>query len=158
MVDVKAVVAKLDEVVTRLPKPVQDQLAQLEKKTGQPKATIFGAACAVVAVLLILMIPSDFMFDVVGVAYPAYASLRMLARDSLATEGPMWITYWVVFTVIEGLSPILDTFLGILPFYAYLKLAGLVYLFSPFTKGAELVLEKVLKPKVFPLLAAKAEK
>eukprot|EP00928_Gymnodinium_smaydae_P007007 TRINITY_DN1250_c0_g1_i4.p2 TRINITY_DN1250_c0_g1~~TRINITY_DN1250_c0_g1_i4.p2 ORF type:complete len:174 (-),score=39.64 TRINITY_DN1250_c0_g1_i4:1-477(-) len=158
MVDTKVIMAKLDEVANRLPPPLQEKLAELEKKTGQPRAVLFGGVFAVLIFILVLMIPSDTIFDLVGVAYPAYASLRMLARDSLAEEGPMWITYWVIFTIVEALTPILDVFLGLIPFYSYIRLLALVYLFSPFTKGAGVVLEKVLKPKVFPLLVAEKAK
>ena len=46
----------------------------------------------------------------------------------------------------------LNFILGFLPFYFYLKLVLLVWLFSPTTKGAGVVYEKVVKPFVFPLL------
>ena len=47
---------------------------------------------------------------------------------------------------------VLGLVLGFLPFYFYLKLVLLVWLFSPTTKGAGVVYEKVVKPFVFPLL------
>ena len=52
----------------------------------------------------------------------------------------------------QGRDEPLDFILGFLPFYFYLKLVLLVWLFSPTTKGAGVVYEKVVKPFVFPLL------
>jgi len=46
----------------------------------------------------------------------------------------------------------LDFFLSFVPFYFYLKLTLLVWLFYPQTKGAAIVFDKILKPHVLPLL------
>ena len=81
-----------------------------------------------------------------------YASLLMLAEDS-TEDAAMWITYWCVFTSFKMVMAPLDFVLSFLPFYFYLKLTLLVWLFSPTTKGAHVVYEKVVKPHVFPLLA-----
>merc|ERR1711869_33992 len=80
-----------------------------------------------------------------------YASMKMLAEDT-TEDAAMWITYWCLFTSFKIVMGPLDFVLGFLPFYFYLKLALLVWLFSPTTKGAAIVYDKVVKPFVFPLL------
>ena len=78
------------------------------------------------------------MFSAVGVGYPTYASLKMLAEDK-TEDAAMWITYWCLFSLLKVVMNPLDFILGFLPFYFYLKLVLLVWLFSPTTKGAGVV-------------------
>ncbi|KAK7253686.1 mitotic nuclear envelope reassembly protein [Aureococcus anophagefferens] len=134
---------KIDELLVKLPEPAQAKLADLEKSTGQPKSLIAGGGALV--------------FSAVGVAYPMYASLLMLAEDT-TEDAAMWITYWCTFTCFKIVMGPLDFILSFLPFYFYLKLTLLVWLFSPTTKGAAMVYEKGVKPFVFPLLVGPNEK
>ena len=101
--------------------------------------------------------PPQLVFSAVGVAYPMYASLLMLAEDT-TEDAAMWITYWCVFTSFKIIMGPLDFILSFLPFYFYLKLTLLVWLFSPTTKGAAMVYEKGVKPYVFPMLVGPNEK
>ncbi|KAH8066354.1 hypothetical protein JL722_792 [Aureococcus anophagefferens] len=133
---------KIDELLVKLPEPAQAKLADLEKSTGQPKSLIAGGGALV--------------FSAVGVAYPMYASLLMLAEDT-TEDAAMWITYWCTFTCFKIVMGPLDFILSF-PFYFYLKLTLLVWLFSPTTKGAAMVYEKGVKPFVFPLLVGPNEK
>jgi len=60
----------------------------------------------------------------------------------------MWITYWLLFTTFKIIMAPLDFVLSFVPFYFYLKLSLLVWLFYPQTKGAAVVYDKVLKEYV----------
>ena len=82
-----------------------------------------------------------------------YASLKMLA-DEKTEDAAMWITYWCTFTIFKIVMGPVDFIFSFVPFYFYIKLATLVWLFAPTTKGANLVYEKGLKPFVLPLLAS----
>lgn len=159
MVDAKLVMTQLEAYCDKLPKQVGAKLDDLAKQTKQPKVYIFGGILAVAAALTLYIIPHSFLFDLVGGLYPAYASLMMISGATYAAEGDLWTTYWVLFFFIRMVTPVLDIFLGMLPFSGLLKLVGLVYLYKGFggEPGATVVLEKVLKPKVFPLLASSAE-
>ena len=107
--------------------------------------------------LFLFLCPPQLVFSAVGVAYPMYASLLMLAEDT-TEDAAMWITYWCVFTTFKIVMAPLDFILSFLPFYFYLKLTLLVWLFSPTTKGSAIVYEKAVKPYVFPLLVGPNEK
>jgi len=159
MVDAKAITAQLEELMKKLPKQADTVLDDLTKKTKQPKVHIFGGGLAILSALIVFMIPQCVLFDLVAGVYPAYASLKMIAGATYSAEGDLWTTYWVLFFLIRALSPLLDIFLSFLPFYNLAKLVAMVYLYqgcgTP-QPGAKLVLEKVLKPKVFPLLTAAA--
>merc|ERR1711957_999124 len=126
----------------------------LEKKTGQPKSVLVAGAAAAVALLVLLLMPAGLMFDIVGTGYPVYGTLVALATsDNSKLEANKWMTYWVLFAALRFAMPFLDIVLAFVPFSYYLKLAGLVFLYSPVTNGATMVLDKVLQPFVFPLLA-----
>merc|ERR1719265_609729 len=117
---------------------------------------LFRAACRpppwqLTTLLMLFLCPPSLVFSAVGVGYPMYASLKMLAEDT-TEDAAMWITYWCLFTCFKIVMGPLDFVLGFLPFYFYLKLAMLVWLFSPTSKGAGIVYDKVVKPYVFPLL------
>ena len=63
-----------------------------------------------------------------------------------ADDDKQWLTYWVCF----GLFNIVDQFAGIIlqfiPFYFFLKLAFLVWLFHPATLGATTIFNLVILP------------
>ena len=69
---------------------------------------------------------------------------------ALETEGEnddmQWLTYWVVF----GLFNITDQFAGFIlhfiPFYYVLKVAVLIWLFHPSSKGATYVYREYIQP------------
>ena len=89
-------------------------------------------------VLCMFGIADSYITCVLGVAYPVF--MTFLALESKGTDDDkQWLTYWVVF----GLFNIIDQFAGFvlhwIPFYYFLKLCFLVYLFHPSTKGATTV-------------------
>mmetsp|Transcript_15988 Transcript_15988/g.49473 ORF Transcript_15988/g.49473 Transcript_15988/m.49473 type:complete len:157 (-) Transcript_15988:82-552(-) len=149
--DVESIKGKIDELLVKLPEPAQAKLAEIEKSTGQPKSLIAGGGAVFATLLTLFLCPAQLVFSAVGVGYPMYASMKMLAEDT-TEDAAMWITYWCLFTSFKIVMGPLDFVLGFLPFYFYLKLALLVWLFSPTTKGAAIVYDKVVKPYVFPLL------
>merc|ERR1711865_660352 len=116
---------------------------------------------SVLTILLLVLCPHWILLDLAGAAYPTYATLRMLADDATEKEAPRWITYWALFSIVKAFGWIPELILSFIPFVGalsfYIKIAALVYLYSPMTQGAEIVLEKVLKPKVFPLLVLPKE-
>lgn len=142
---------QIDEQLTKLPEQVQAKLTDLEKSTGQPKSIIAGGVAVFGVLLFLFLCPQPLVLNIVGCAFPMYASMKALADDA-KDELPMWITYWCVFTAFKMVMGPLDFILSFVPFYFYLKLTFLAWLFYPGTKGANFVLEKVIKPYVFPII------
>ncbi|KAJ1996873.1 ER membrane protein DP1/Yop1 [Coemansia sp. RSA 2322] len=126
----------------------QIPLAQVfQTKTGVPK--VYGAvgASAFVLLLVFLNIGAPLLVNLVGFGYASYASF--LAIESPGKEDDaQWLTYWVIF----GLSNVAEYFTGLLtywiPFYYVFKLAFLVWLMLPATRGAERLYHNTLKPVV----------
>ena len=98
-------------------------------------------------VLVMLGIGQTYITNVIGVAYPAFMSFLALESEG-KDDDKQWLTYWVCF----GAFNIIDQFAGIIlsfiPFYFFLKLGFLVYLFHPATLGATQVYQSFILPRV----------
>merc|ERR1712037_181479 len=53
----------------------------IEKTTGQPKSLLAGGGALFGLFLVFFLCPPQLVFSAVGVGYPTYASLKMLAED-----------------------------------------------------------------------------
>ena len=70
--------------------------------------------------LLITLGFSRFLIDLVGLLYPAYASIR--AIETLDTkDDTQWLTYWLIFCVLKVFETICAFLLPLIPFYLYIK-------------------------------------
>ena len=90
-------------------------------------------------------IGQTYITNLLGVAYPAFMSFIALESNGV-DDDKQWLTYWVCF----GAFNIVDQFAGIIlqfiPFYYFLKLGFLVYLFHPSTLGATTVYNNFILP------------
>ncbi|XP_026571046.1 receptor expression-enhancing protein 4-like [Pseudonaja textilis] len=80
-----------------------------------------------------------------GTLYPAYASYKAV-RNKDVREYVRWMMYWIVFALFMATETITDTFISWFPFYYELKMAFVVWLLSPYTKGASLLYRKFVHP------------
>ncbi|KAK6051254.1 TB2/DP1, HVA22 family [Cooperia oncophora] len=83
----------------------------------------------------------------IGFAYPAYASVKAV-RTQDTKDDTQWLIYWCVFAAFS----IIDFFAGSImqwfPFYWLFKVAFLMFLFLPQTKGAHYLFYQYLDPLV----------
>lgn len=76
---------------------------------------------------LIFGYAAQVLCNIIGVAYPAYISIKAIESHTKADD-TKWLTYWVlyaVFSIIEFFSGFLTKFI---PFYWLLKVCLFVYL------------------------------
>jgi receptor expression-enhancing protein 5/6 len=111
---------------------------QISQKTGVPLRQLMQYSLIGGVMFVMFGVGQSYITNVIGVAYPAFMSF--VALESEGTEDDkQWLTYWVCF----GSFNIIDQFAGIIlqfiPFYYFLKLGFLVYLFHPTTMGATTV-------------------
>ena len=96
-------------------------------------------------VLVMFGVGQTYITQVIGVAYPCFMSFLALESEG-ADDDKQWLTYWVCF----GAFNIVDQFAGIIlqfiPFYYFLKLGFLVFLFHPSTLGATMVYNTYVLP------------
>ncbi|KAI5069577.1 hypothetical protein GOP47_0015878 [Adiantum capillus-veneris] len=96
----------------------------------------------------------DFLFRLailgLGYVYPAYKCFKVIdcGKKPKSEELYTWCQYWIIIAVFTGCERVADTFISWLPFYSGAKLAFVVYLWHPDTKGTEYVYQTFLKPVV----------
>ncbi|XP_076834970.1 receptor expression-enhancing protein 3a isoform X3 [Brachyhypopomus gauderio] len=87
---------------------------------------------------------------VLGTLYPAYYSYKAV-RSKDVKEYVRWMMYWIVFALYTVVETITDLSMAWFPLYHELKVAFVIWLLSPYTRGASLIYRKFLHP----LLASK---
>ena len=122
-------------------------MEQVAALTGLTPAQISKYGLGLGIVLVMLGIGSTYITTLLGVAYPVFMSFLAL-QSSGKDDDKQWLTYWVVF----GLFNLLDQFAGFIltfiPFYFFLKLCFLVWLFHPATLGALTVYNAYILPNM----------
>ena len=116
-----------------------EQLSEILNGNFAKIGLIFG-------VLFVMFgIGSTYITCLLGVAYPAFKSFLALESKN-SDDDKQWLTYWVMF----GMFNIIDQFAGFIlhyiPFYYFLKLGFLVWLFHPSTVGASYLFDKYIEP------------
>ncbi|XP_035418615.1 receptor expression-enhancing protein 4 [Cygnus atratus] len=82
---------------------------------------------------------------VFGMLYPAYASYKAVKSKNIR-EYVRWMMYWIVFALFMATETVTDIFLSWLPFYYEVKMAFVVWLLSPYTRGSSLLYRKFVHP------------
>jgi hypothetical protein len=83
----------------------------------------------------------------IGFVYPAYASYKSLElKDGAKTNE--WLTYWVVFSLFTVFEGVADWLISWIPLYYPLKLAFIIWLQLPSTKGASKIYHAFIQPNL----------
>jgi len=99
----------------------------------------------VVAVIALAGVGIGNICTLVGFAYPAYMSLKAIENKTSRQDDTHWLVYWVLFSFFQTLEVFVDFLLYWIPFYYAFKLALLLWLMIPQTKGATFLYEAFLK-------------
>ncbi|XP_060034787.1 receptor expression-enhancing protein 4 isoform X4 [Erinaceus europaeus] len=84
---------------------------------------------------------------VFGLLYPAYASYKAVKTKNIR-EYVRWMMYWIVFALFMAVETFTDIFISWFPFYYEIKMAFVLWLLSPYTKGASLLYRKFVHPSL----------
>ncbi|NXG44353.1 REEP4 protein, partial [Psilopogon haemacephalus] len=57
-----------------------------------------------------------------------------------------WMMYWIVFALFMAMETITDLLISWFPFYYEVKMAFVIWLLSPYTRGASLLYRKFVHP------------
>uniref|UniRef100_A0A2K5QDC2 Receptor expression-enhancing protein n=1 Tax=Cebus imitator TaxID=2715852 RepID=A0A2K5QDC2_CEBIM len=82
---------------------------------------------------------------VFGMLYPAYYSYKAVKTKNVK-EYVRWMMYWIVFALYTVIETVADQTVAWFPLYYELKIAFVIWLLSPYTKGASLIYRKFLHP------------
>ncbi|KAG8435594.1 hypothetical protein GDO86_013508 [Hymenochirus boettgeri] len=80
-----------------------------------------------------------------GMLYPAYYSYKAV-RTKNVKEYVRWMMYWIVFALYTVTEAVTDLTLSWFPLYYEVKIGFVVWLLSPYTRGASLLYRKFLHP------------
>jgi len=84
-----------------------------------------------------------------GYAYPAFECFKIVERNKPEIEQLIfWCQYWIIIAALTVFERVGDAFISWLPMYSEAKLAFIVYLWYPKTKGSTYVYETFVKPFV----------
>ncbi|KAK4782624.1 hypothetical protein SAY86_006998 [Trapa natans] len=86
---------------------------------------------------------------VFGYAYPAFHCFKTVEKNHINIEElQFWCRYWIIMALVTILERITDLLISWSPMYNELKLAFILYLWHPKTKGTAHVYETFLHPFV----------
>ncbi|XP_061106978.1 receptor expression-enhancing protein 1 isoform X3 [Conger conger] len=94
---------------------------------------------------MVSWIISRLVVLIFGTLYPAYSSYKAV-RSKDVKEYVKWMMYWIIFALFTTAETITDIFICWLPFYYELKIAFVVWLLSPYTKGSSVLYRKFVHP------------
>uniref|UniRef100_A0A7S1B7Y3 Receptor expression-enhancing protein n=1 Tax=Corethron hystrix TaxID=216773 RepID=A0A7S1B7Y3_9STRA len=158
METLNAALTNVDTLMEKHPSVFQyEKFKKLENKTGYSKVFFLFGAVVAGTLFLIAMGGTQFISDLIGFVYPAYCSFK--AIDSANTEEDVqWLTYWVVFASFSIIESAASFLVSWIPFYFFIKLSFLIWLYHPTFLGAQLVYKQVLRPLIIPYMASMQKK
>lgn len=95
---------------------------------------------------MVSTIVSRFVILTCGTLYPAYRSYKAVKTKNVR-EYVKWMMYWIVFALFLCTEALTDIFLSFwFPFYYETKILFVLWLLSPYTKGASFLYRKFVHP------------
>ncbi|KAM7255852.1 hypothetical protein ACFE04_011593 [Oxalis oulophora] len=82
-----------------------------------------------------------------GYAYPAFECYKTVEKNKVSIDDlRFWCQYWVVVALLTVFERVGDIFISWLPMYGEAKLAFIIFLWYPKTKGTGHIYETMLRP------------
>jgi len=124
-----------------------DFLGSLETKTGVDRFYIFSGAVGLLSFYLIFGDCAEFVCNMVGFLYPAYISIKAIESGN-KEDDTQWLTYWVIFALLNLVEFFSDAIYGWFPIYWICKCAAFLWLYLPSTMGAQKIYVRFVRPFV----------
>jgi receptor expression-enhancing protein 5/6 len=124
---------------------IEEVAGMLGEKTGQNPKYIGMGIRGTAILILFFTIGGGIISKLVGYFYPAFESFKAL-ETARGVDDRKWLTYWVVFGLLTLIEHPLYSVLSMVPFYFFIKMLFLVWLYLPMTDGAQVIYEKWVQP------------
>lgn len=115
-----------------------------QDKAKVPKEFLVVGLGGLVAIFVLYGVGIASLTTIVGFVYPAIKSFQAI-ETKLRGDDTQWLVYWVLFTFFNIIEVFVDLLLYWIPFYFAFKLAFLLWLMLPQTKGATFMYDAFLK-------------
>ncbi|GBL98148.1 Receptor expression-enhancing protein 2 [Araneus ventricosus] len=97
---------------------------------------------------MISVLLSRLVLLVFGTLYPAYASYKTVKTKNVR-DYVKWMMYWIVFALYTCIEIFTDIFIAFwFPFYYELKIAFVLWLICPATRGSTYIFKKIINPQL----------
>jgi len=125
-----------------------DVLGKIEAKTGVKRLNIVLGGMAVIGLYLMVGYGCDFLCNLIGFVFPAYASIKAIETKE-KEDDTKWLTYWVVYSLFALCEFFTDIFFFWIPFYWFFKCVFLIYCFAPVkNNGSVAIYYRIIRPFV----------
>eukprot|EP00358_Blepharisma_japonicum_P004959 CAMPEP_0202942716 /NCGR_PEP_ID=MMETSP1395-20130829/2971_1 /ASSEMBLY_ACC=CAM_ASM_000871 /TAXON_ID=5961 /ORGANISM="Blepharisma japonicum, Strain Stock R1072" /LENGTH=188 /DNA_ID=CAMNT_0049639335 /DNA_START=11 /DNA_END=577 /DNA_ORIENTATION=+ len=120
-------------------------LKDISAKTGLETGHIVAGTGVLLLVCMLFGLGASLITDIIAILYPAYMSFKAI-ESAETDDDKQWLTYWVVFAIFKVIDDWSEILFSWLPFYYPIKLAFLIFLFAPQTRGALTIYETAIRP------------
>ena len=128
----------------------------IKKKTGIPgEIVIFVIIVTLIIVYLNIFDADALITNLVGTIYPVFWTMKSIETNS--NDDKHWLTYWICFAFFNIIETFSGFILRFIPFYFFLKIIFLIWLFMPNSHGAILVYQ-LLVVRIFKSFAKDIDK
>uniref|UniRef100_A0A914KKD0 Receptor expression-enhancing protein n=1 Tax=Meloidogyne incognita TaxID=6306 RepID=A0A914KKD0_MELIC len=141
---VQKIIADLDKKLHE-PGALTNMLDTIEKKTNVKRLHVFAGFVLVYSLYLLFGHWAQLACNITGFLYPAYVSIKAIESHT-KEDDTQWLTYWVVFALLNIIEFFSDSILYYFPFYYLLKCIFLLWLYMPSTLGALLIYDRLIRP------------
>ena len=108
-----------------------------------PQLSRYAMYAGIISVML--GIGATYITCALGVAYPCFMSFLAIESEG-EDDDKQWLTYWVVFGILNIIDQFAGVILSFIPFYFFLKLCFMIFLMHPSTMGALMVYNTYILP------------
>ncbi|VDN18248.1 unnamed protein product [Gongylonema pulchrum] len=148
-------ISSLDDVKTVIRQLLYDQdnktvdrtFEQIEKKVHMKREQIAYVLFALTGLYLIFGAFARLACNMIGFAYPAYASVKAV-RTAQKDDDTHWLIYWTVFAAFSIIDFFAEFIFSYFPVYWICKAIFLLYLYLPQTYGALIMYDRFLDPAI----------
>lgn len=134
-----------------------EKLKELEEKTGYSKVYFFAGAILLLVTFILGFGGLKLVTDMIGFLYPAYMSFKSMESSpkGVPEDATLWLTYWVIFATLSVAEGLFTFIVNMIPFYYFIKMGLIVWLYHPKTAGAEVFYNQIVRPKIIPYIETK---